>query len=80
MPKESASRLGVGHARLLYSLTATIQQVPYERPDGRTQTVVDEGVAQAVGISRIDNADIETARNILNDHLVAVQNQVLPPS
>ena len=53
-------------------------QVPYEDQMGALKQLVDEGVAKAVGISRIDNADIETARNILGDRLVAVQNQFSP--
>lgn len=75
--KESASRLGVDTLDLLYS-HCNDPQVPYEDQMGALKQLVDEGVAKAVGISRIDNADIETAHNILGDRLVAVQNQFSP--
>ena len=75
--KESARRLGVDTLDLLYS-HCNDPQVPYEDQMGALKQLVDEGVAKAVGISRIDNADIETARNILGDRLVAVQNQFSP--
>ena len=64
--KESASRLGVDTLDLLYS-HCNDPQVPYEDQMGALKQLVDEGVAKAVGTSRIDNADIETARNILGD-------------
>ncbi len=72
--KESARRLGVDTLDLLYS-HCNDPQVPYEDQMGALKQLVDEGVAKAVGISRIDNTDIETAHNILGDRLVAVQNQ-----
>ena len=75
--KESARRLGVDTLDLLYS-HCNDPQVPYEDQMGALKQLVDEGVAKAVGISRIDNADIETARNILGDRLVAVQHQFSP--
>ena len=75
--KESARRLGVDTLDLLYS-HCNDPQVPYEDQMGALKQLVDEGVAKAVGISRIDNADIETAHNILGDRLVAVQNQFSP--
>ena len=75
--KESARRLGVDTLDLLYS-HCNDPQVPYEDQMGALKQLVDEGVAKAVGISRIDNTDIETARNILGDRLMAVQNQFSP--
>lgn len=75
--KESARRLGVDTLDLLYS-HCNDPQVPYEDQMGALKQLVDEGVAKAVGISRIDNTDIETAHNILGDRLVAVQNQFSP--
>ena len=57
--KESARRLGVDTLDLLYS-HCNDPQVPYEDQMGALKQLVDEGVAKAVGISRIDNADIET--------------------
>ncbi|TPF95365.1 oxidoreductase [Bifidobacterium sp. UTBIF-78] len=75
--KESARRLGVDALDLLYS-HCNDPQVPYEDQMGALKQLVDEGVAKAVGISRIDNEDIETAHRILGPSLVAVQNQFSP--
>lgn len=75
--KESARRLGVETLDLLYS-HCNDPQVPYEDQMGALKQLVDEGVARAVGISRIDNKDIEIAHTILGDRLVAVQNQFSP--
>ena len=61
--KESARRLGVDTLDLLYS-HCNDPQVPYEDQMGALKQLVDEGVAKAVGISRIDNADIETAHTL----------------
>ena len=36
--------------------------------------VLEKGEAKAVGISRFDNADIESARNIMADHIGAAWN------
>ena len=75
--KESARRLGVDALDLLYS-HCNDPQVPYEDQMGALKQLVDEGVAKAVGISRIGNEDIETAHRILGPSLVAVQNQFSP--
>ncbi|WP_152209507.1 aldo/keto reductase [Bifidobacterium cebidarum] len=75
--KESARRLGVDALDLLYS-HCDDPQVPYEEQMGALKQLVDEGVAKAVGISRIGNEDIETAHRILGHSLVAVQNQFSP--
>ncbi|WP_423220483.1 aldo/keto reductase [Bifidobacterium imperatoris] len=75
--KESARRLGVDTLDLLYS-HCNDPQVPYEEQMEALKQLVDEGVAKAVGISRIDSKDIETAHKILGSRLVAVQNQFSP--
>ena len=61
--KESARRLGVDTLDLLYS-HCNDPQVPYEDQMGALKQLVDEGVAKAVGISRIDNADMETCEKL----------------
>ena len=75
--KESARRLGVDALDLLYS-HCDDPAVPYDEQMDALKTLVDEGVARHVGISRIGNKDIETAHRILGDRLVAVQNQFSP--
>ncbi|MBT1174863.1 aldo/keto reductase [Bifidobacterium sp. LC6] len=75
--KESARRLGVDTLDLLYS-HCNDPQVPYVEQMEALKQLVDEGVAKAVGISRIGNEDIETAHRILGSRLVAVQNQFSP--
>jgi aryl-alcohol dehydrogenase-like predicted oxidoreductase len=75
--KESARRLGVDALDLLYS-HCNDPQVPYDEQMGAFKQLVDEGVAKAIGISRVGNDDIVTARRVLGDGLVAVQNQFSP--
>lgn len=75
--KESALRLGVDALDLLYS-HGPDPAVPYEDTVGALKTLLDEGVIRFAGISRVDNAQIDTARGILGDRLIAVQNQFSP--
>ncbi|WP_236023589.1 aldo/keto reductase [Bifidobacterium miconis] len=75
--KESAMRLGVDALDLLYS-HGPDPAVPYEDQMGALRTLLDEGVIRYAGISRVDNAQIDTAREILGDGLIAVQNQFSP--
>ncbi|WP_051923986.1 aldo/keto reductase [Bifidobacterium biavatii] len=75
--KESAMRLGVDALDLLYS-HGPDPAVPYEDQMGALKTLLDEGVIHYAGISRVDNAQIDTAREILGDGLIAVQNQFSP--
>lgn len=75
--KESARRLGVETLDLLYS-HCNDPQVPYVEQMEALKQLVDEGVAKTVGISRIGVEEIELARTILGDSLVAVQNQFSP--
>jgi aryl-alcohol dehydrogenase-like predicted oxidoreductase len=75
--KESALRLGVDTLGLLYS-HCDDPQVPYEEQMGAFRQLLDEGVIRAVGISRVDNHDIDIAHQILGADLVAVQNQFSP--
>ncbi|NEG95432.1 aldo/keto reductase [Bifidobacterium sp. SMB2] len=75
--KESARRLHVDSLSLLYS-HCNDPQLPYEDQMGAFRRLVDEGVVRHVGISRVDARDIDIARGILGDSLVAVQNQFSP--
>ena len=75
--KESARRLGVDTLDLLYS-HCNDPAVPYAEQMEALKTLVDEGVARHVGISRVGSADIETAHRILGERLIAVQNQFSP--
>ena len=75
--KESAHRLGVDSFGLLYS-HCNDPQVPYDEQMEAFRHLVDEGVARAIGISRVDNADIDVALRVLGKDLIAVQNQFSP--
>ncbi|MBT1161932.1 MULTISPECIES: aldo/keto reductase [Bifidobacterium] len=75
--KESARHLGVDALDLLYS-HGPDPAVPYEDQIGALRTLLDEGVIRYAGISRVNNAQIDTARAILGDKLIAVQNQFSP--
>jgi len=75
--KESARHLGVDALDLLYS-HGPDPAVPYEDQIGALKQLLDEGVIRYAGISRVDNAQIDTARAILGDRLIAVQNQFSP--
>ncbi|MFC5221606.1 aldo/keto reductase [Bifidobacterium leontopitheci] len=75
--KESALRLGVDALDLLYS-HGPDPAVPYADTLGALRTLLDEGVIRYAGISRVDNAQIDLAREVLGDRLIAVQNQFSP--
>nr|WP_278754864.1 aldo/keto reductase [Bifidobacterium catenulatum] len=75
--KESALHLGVDTLDLLYS-HGPDPEVAYEDQVGALKQLLDEGVIRYAGISRVDNAQIDTARKILGDKLIAVQNQFSP--
>ncbi|MBW3088595.1 aldo/keto reductase [Bifidobacterium sp. 82T24] len=75
--KESARRLHVDSLSLLYS-HCNDPQLPYEDQMGAFRRLVDEGVVRHVGISRVDAHDIDIARSILGESLIAVQNQFSP--
>lgn len=75
--KESALHLGVDTLDLLYS-HGPDPAVPYEDQCGALKQLLDEGVIRYAGISRVDNAQIDTAREMLGDKLIAVQNQFSP--
>jgi pyridoxine 4-dehydrogenase len=77
--KESALALGVDTIDLLY-FHRPDPKVPYNESVEAIKQLVDEGVAQEAGISNASIEQIDIARGILGDKLVAVQNQYSPIS
>lgn len=75
--KESARHLGVGALDLLYS-HGPDPAVPYADQIGALRDLLDAGVIRYAGISRVNREQIDIARGILGDRLVAVQNQFSP--
>lgn len=75
--KESALHLGVDALDLLYS-HGPDPAVPYADQVGALKQLLDEGVIRYAGISRVNNEQIDTARAMLGDKLIAVQNQFSP--
>ena len=75
--KESALHLGVEALDLLYS-HGPDPAVPYADQVGALKQLLDEGVIRHAGISRVNNEQIDIARSILGDGLIAVQNQFSP--
>ncbi len=75
--KESAAHLGVEALDLLYS-HGPDPAVPYEDQIGALRQLLDDGVIRHAGISRVNDGQIDIAREILGDGLAAVQNQFSP--
>ena len=75
--KESALALGVDTIDLLY-FHRPDPKVPYNESVEAIKQLVDEGVAQEAGISNASIEQIDIARGILGDKLIAVQNQYSP--
>ncbi|AKV55883.1 Oxidoreductase, aldo/keto reductase family [Bifidobacterium actinocoloniiforme DSM 22766] len=75
--KESAMALGVDAIDLLY-LHRPDPEVPYQESIQAMAQLVQEGVAKEVGISNASIEQIDLARGILGQTLVAVQNQFSP--
>jgi len=75
--KESALHLGVDALDLLYS-HGPDPAVPYADQVGALKQLLDEGVIRYAGISRVNNEQIDIARTMLGDKLIAVQNQFSP--
>ena len=75
--KESAWHLGVDALDLLYS-HGPDPAVPYADQIGALRDLLDAGVIRYAGISRVNREQIDIARGILGDRLVAVQNQFSP--
>ncbi|PLS31849.1 aldo/keto reductase family oxidoreductase [Bifidobacterium margollesii] len=75
--RESARRLGVDTLDLIYS-HGPDPQVPYEEQMEAFRQLIDDGVTRYVGVSRVNNEQINIARSVLGDSLIAVQNQFSP--
>ena len=75
--KQSAQTLGVDTIDLLY-FHRPDPEVPYNESCGAIKQLLDEGVARWAGISNASVEQIDIARDVLGDRLVAVQNQYSP--
>jgi aryl-alcohol dehydrogenase-like predicted oxidoreductase len=75
--KESAQALGVEAIDLLY-FHRPDPKVPYNESVQAIRQLLDEGVAKHAGISNASIEQIDIARDILGDKLIAVQNQYSP--
>ena len=75
--KESAMALGVDTIDLLY-MHRHDPEVPYNESFEALKQLVDEGVAQYAGVSNVSIEQLDIARGILGDKLIAVQNQYSP--
>ena len=74
---ESLSRLGV-EAIGLYQFHRPDPATPWEESMGALRSLFDDGLVRMVGISNADVAQIDSARSIVGDALVSVQNQFSP--
>lgn len=75
--KQSAQTLGVDTIDLLY-FHRPDPEVPYNESCEAIKQLLDEGVARWTGISNASVEQIDIARDVLGDKLVAVQNQYSP--
>ncbi len=73
----SARRLGV-EAIGLYQLHRPDPEVPWAESIGALRELLDAGTIRMAGVSNADVAQIDEARAILGDGLVAVQNEFSP--
>ena len=73
----SLRRLGV-EAIGLYQFHRPDPATPWEESMGAMRSLFDDGLVRMVGISNADIAQIDSARQILGDALVSVQNQFSP--
>jgi aryl-alcohol dehydrogenase-like predicted oxidoreductase len=73
----SLQALGV-EAIGLYQHHRPDPDVPYEETVGALKQLLDDGLVQRVGLSNADPEQIRTARRILGDGLVSVQNELSP--
>jgi aryl-alcohol dehydrogenase-like predicted oxidoreductase len=73
----SLKHLGV-EAIGLYQFHRPDPKVPYEESIGAITELHDEGKIRMAGVSNANPAQIRTAREILGDRLVSVQNQFSP--
>jgi aryl-alcohol dehydrogenase-like predicted oxidoreductase len=62
----------------LYQFHRPDPSTPWEESMGALRSLVDDGLVRMVGISNADTAQIDSAREIVGDALVSVQNQFSP--
>jgi len=75
--EESLKRLGV-EAIGLYQFHRPDPATPWEESMGALRSLFDDGLVRMVGISNANIAQIDSAREIVGDALVSVQNQFSP--
>ncbi|MGV9193833.1 aldo/keto reductase [Microbacterium sp. MC2] len=75
--RASLRRLGF-EALPLYQLHRPDPKVPYEDSLGALRALVDEGIALRIGVSNVDEAQLQSAVDILGTALVSVQNEYSP--
>jgi aryl-alcohol dehydrogenase-like predicted oxidoreductase len=75
--RASLKRLGV-EAIGLYQLHKPDPGVPFAESVGALRELLDEGVIRLAGLSNVDAGRIRTAREILGEGLVSVQNRYSP--
>ena len=75
--KQSAMALGVDAIDLLY-MHRHDPEVPYNESIEGIRQLLDEGVARYAGVSNVTIEQLDIARGILGDRLIAVQNQFSP--
>ncbi|MFJ9951885.1 aldo/keto reductase [Kitasatospora sp. NPDC091207] len=75
--EDSLRRLGV-EAIGLYQLHKPDPGVPWAESVGALRELLDAGKIRAAGVSNVDEGQILTARDILGDGLVSVQNRFSP--
>jgi aryl-alcohol dehydrogenase-like predicted oxidoreductase len=62
----------------LYQLHRPDPATPWEESMGGLRSLFDDGLVRMVGISNVNNTQIDAAREIVGDALVSVQNQFSP--
>jgi aryl-alcohol dehydrogenase-like predicted oxidoreductase len=62
----------------LYQLHRPDPAIPWEESMGALRSLVDDGLVRMAGISNADVGQIDTARKIVGEALVSVQNQFSP--
>ncbi|MCW2703410.1 MAG: putative aryl-alcohol dehydrogenase [Blastococcus sp.] len=62
----------------LYQLHRPDTAMPWEESMGGLRSLFDDGLVRMVGISNVNNTQIDAAREIVGDALVSVQNQFSP--
>lgn len=75
--RDSLQRLGL-EALPLYQHHRPDIRVPYADSLGALRQLVDDGIAVRIGVSNIDETQLDAATEIVGDRLVSVQNEYSP--